>query len=179
MRVYHDFYLDRSQNTICISVFHNSARHTIVPFLLSRKKNDFPFARIFFFLFRNNTIINFFISLQFLFQAHFFFYSNIQFLFVSFSSFSIFKLSRYNYIFSFKSFQYLNEILKKAYWTFRQFKKYCYTLIFLKKITLFLPLAMKEMCITHAVLMNKWFDDAKLSRNVSENNFRGKQYDLR
>lgn len=176
MRVYHDFYLDRSQNTICISVFHNSARHTIVPFLLSRKKNDFPFARIFFFLFQY-TIINFFDKLTISLASTFLLLFERSIFLLSFSSFSISKLSRYNYIFSFQID--LNEILKKAYWTLYLKNIVILLLIFLKKITLFLPLAMIQMCITHAVLMNKWFDDAKLSRNVSENNFRGKQYDLR
>lgn len=175
MRVYHDFYLDRSQNTICISVFHNSARHTIVPFLLSRKKNDFPFARIFFFLFRNNTIINFFDKLTISLASTFLLLFERSISLLSFSSFSISKLSRYNYIFI------QIDLMRywKAYWTLYLKNIVILLLIFLKKITLFLPLAMIQMCITHAVLMNKWFDDAKLSRNVSENNFRGKQYDLR
>ena len=174
MRVYHDFYLDRSQNTICISVFHNSARHTIVPFLLSRKKNDFPFARIFFFLFQY-TIINFFDKLTISLASTFLLLFERSIFLLSFSSFSISKLSRYNYIFI------QIDLMRywKAYWTLYLKNIVILLLIILKKITLFLPLAMIQMCITHAVLMNKWFDDAKLSRNVSENNFRGKQYDLR
>lgn len=144
-------------------------------FFCQERKTIFHLLEFSFFFFAITRSLIFLISLQFLLQAHFFFYSNVQFLFVSFSSFSISKLSRYNYIFI------QIDLMRywKAYWTLYLKNIVILLLIFLKKITLFLPLAMIQMCITHAVLMNKWFDDAKLSRNVSENNFRGKQYDLR